>query len=140
MIKQLSPLAIVVGLLASQALAACLALALVICMFMTHGNRALTAFFEHGPSIALTLALGLLTTGFGGYVSMMTPKKSLINAIGVGVVTFALNVWIFVLIGHGYAVDHRWLLWLNALLTVPAAALGGYLFWRFDTALPRPRG
>ncbi len=138
--RDFSPLAITLGLLASQALAACFAFALVIGTLFTYGNKAMVAFFEYGSMIALTLALGLLATGFGGYVSMLAPKKALINAVGVGVATLALNLGFMLLIDFKYGIGFRWMLVANALLTIPVAALGGYLFLRFDDSAPRRRG
>ncbi len=126
----LSPLAILVGLLASQALAASLALALVICFLFIYGNAVLVAFFEYASSIALTLFIGLLATAFGGYVAMLTPKKALVNALLVGVLTLALNLGLWFGTDIGYGIEFPLMLIAAALLTVPAALLGGWLYLR----------
>lgn len=126
----LSVLAIVVGLLASQALAACLAFAMVIAFLFIYGNKAMVAFFEYGSSIALSLFVGLLATAFGGYVAMLTPKKALVNALFVGVLTLALNLGLWLLTDFRYGIEFPAMLITAALLTVPAALFGGWLYLR----------
>ena len=125
--ENLSPLAIIVGLLVSQALSAIFAFALVIAFLIVYGNKVMVAFFDYGSSIALTLALGLLATAGGGYASAMLPRKALINAILVGVITLAVNIGLWAWSDYIYAMDFRWMLALSALLTIPAAGLGGWL-------------
>ena len=75
-------------------------------------------------------ASGLLTTVFGGYVALLTPKKALVNALLVGVLTLALNLGLWFGTDIGYGIEFPLMLIAAALLTVPAALLGGWLYLR----------
>ena len=126
--KDISPLGIIVGLFAIQAVSMTVSIGLIILFFFMYDTSVMVAVFEYPLPIAMTMLLTLLSISLGGYCSMLFTKKTFINPFLVGLISLILNVWLLSLIDFKYAVDYRWLLVVTALLIIPSSLFGGYLY------------
>ena len=131
--KDISPLGIIVGLCAIQAVSMTVSTGLIILFFFMYDNSVMVAVFEYPLPIAMTMLLTLLSTSLGGYCSLLFTKKSLINPFLVGLISLVLNVWLLSLIDFKYAIDYRWLLVITSLLIIPSSLFGGYLYQHKST-------
>lgn len=130
MLKKISPLSILVGLLAVQGAGIIMVICMVICFFFIYGNKVLVAFLEYSSSIVITMILTLFSIFIGGYISMLFNKKSIINPFIIGLLSLAINTWFLYVLDFKYGKDHIWMLIITGILTIPSAIFGYYVYNR----------
>jgi hypothetical protein len=127
-IKDISPTSIFLGMLLSQVVSAMAAMAFVMLLFFVYGNKMLVAFFEYPSSILITIFFTWISTFIGGYCCMLLSKKALVNPFIVGFLSLLLNLWLMYLVDFKYGGDYIWMLIIAAILIIPSAVLGGYVY------------
>jgi len=126
--ERVSPLGIVLGVLATQGTSYVLGFVFAIACLLVYGNKAMVAFLEYPSSVAITLGLGLVSTAIGGFVAVAIAKRSIVNAVVCGALTLVISVAFLYAMDFKYATDYRWMLALSLFLTIPSAYLGGYVY------------
>lgn len=126
--KKISPLGIILGILAAQVSSYALASSFAILCMLIYGNKVLVALLEYPSSIAVTLIIGVISAATGGFVAVSIAKKSLINALICGAFTLCISLAFLYAVDFKYANHYTWMLVLGLLLITPSAYLGGYIF------------
>jgi hypothetical protein len=135
---KLSLSGIVLGVLAAQVAAYVFGFIIILACLAVFGSGVLVAFFENPVVIAITLLSYLVSTGIGGYVSLLPEDKSTINAIIVGILTLAISTLFHWYIDFKYAIGHEWMVTLSWMLTIPVAYLGGRVYMATYSARQGP--
>ncbi|MFO6421938.1 hypothetical protein [Motilimonas sp. KMU-193] len=133
MLEKLSPVAIIIGLLISQAVVMVLIWPLIFGLFYVYEGSFFVAFFEYPAAIAATIVVSLIAVICGGYGAMLTANKHQINAIMFGGMTIVLNFLVLYAIDFKYATGHQWLLIVAGMLVIPCAQLGAYAYNKFHS-------